>query len=357
MRIAFIINSLNHRGGAEVFVTSLYKAFYNDKNNSYCFITIFSKMHPSFNEIRNLNYYSCNKSKHIDYSASRKLKEILIDFKPDILSVHLPFFVTYFCAFGFKKMPWKIVKTFHSIPGKDSNIFETSLSKLYLKKKEISFVGISDKITKKAEKYFKIDSKQIVTIYNGVNLVEARSSKEKRFDLVICATFSQVKNHELLLRAISSLKSEDINLVVACVGDGDTLSSCRLLVKSLDIESNVLFLGQLDDVNPILVDSKYFILTSKREGNPISILEAMNVGLPIIAPSVGGIPDIVKNNENGFLFEVDNLNDLVNAIKSALKCEYQRISENNIKEVKKYDIKRTKCEYERYFKILLEGEK
>jgi len=76
----------------------------------------------------------------------------------------------------------------------------------------------------------------------------------------------------------------------------------------------VYLAGSRSDVYQLLPGVDAFILSSKREGVPMSILEAMAAGLPIIATNVGGIPEIVKDGENGILVPPQDQNSLANAI-------------------------------------------
>lgn len=80
----------------------------------------------------------------------------------------------------------------------------------------------------------------------------------------------------------------------------------------MNLIPNIKFLGFKENVSPFLTENDIYILTSHYEGLPISIIEAMSYGLPIIASDVGGNDEMIKNGENGYL--VDNVNDLTEAI-------------------------------------------
>jgi glycosyltransferase involved in cell wall biosynthesis len=91
------------------------------------------------------------------------------------------------------------------------------------------------------------------------------------------------------------------NCVFQFVGEGELEVQVKQLVSSLNLESRVRFLGSRSDVNIILANSDIFVLMSHYEGFPISILEAMQAGLPVVASDVGGVSEAVEDGVSGFL--------------------------------------------------------
>ena len=122
------------------------------------------------------------------------------------------------------------------------------------------------------------------------------------------------------------------------------------------MNNNIFFLGSVSDPGVVLEKSCCFVLSSTREGNPISVLEAMSYGLPIIAPNVGGIPDIVTDNENGYLFETNNVQDLIGKMTSILenKTNLELFSNKNLERIKAFSIDKTKDEYKKFFNEFIE---
>ena len=92
------------------------------------------------------------------------------------------------------------------------------------------------------------------------------------------------------------------------VGKGDKgLSFLSDLVKKNELEDQIIFTGFLDNVSEIMQKSSIFILSSRFEGMPLVLLEAMSHGKPVISTRVGGIPEIVVNGKNGYLVEPDKI--------------------------------------------------
>lgn len=352
MKIALVINSLKMRGGAEVFVYSLVKELSKNSKDKILLITLFSGIHSSFSDLHSLNIEikSCSKKKGIDFKAARKFKEIISEFQPDIINTHLSCIPTYFLAFGLKTKKWKLIHTVHNVAEKESVGLSARINKLFCKKERITFIAISDQIAKSIESMYHTDS--IKTIYNGCNLFSSSSIpfENREYDMICVARFYEQKNHIFLLNAFSKMVSINPSLKLILVGDGDLKDQCVQLCKDKKIDHNVIFAGAVDNVVEYLSNSKIFVLTSIFEGNPISILEAMSVGLPIVASKVGGVPDVVINDKNGLLFEVGNESEFINCATACLETSnYISISENNLKDSNKHSIQICASNYHHFF--------
>lgn len=143
---------------------------------------------------------------------------------------------------------------------------------------------------------------QMAVVHNGIQDVAypsraADSASPTR--LIMVARFASQKDHASLLSALSGLTSS--SWVLDLVGEGPLLASTQAEASRLGLGSYVRFLGARLDVARLLGDSSVFILTSNYEGFPISILEAMRAGLPVVASDVGGVSEAVVDGETGFL--------------------------------------------------------
>jgi glycosyltransferase involved in cell wall biosynthesis len=113
------------------------------------------------------------------------------------------------------------------------------------------------------------------------------------------ARFHRQKDHATLLRALGRLRGHPWRLKL--VGSGPLLEVTRQLAASLGMAQRVDFLGECENTAEILSQATIFVLSTFYEAFPISILEAMRTGLPIVATRVGGIPEAVADGVNGFL--------------------------------------------------------
>jgi len=123
------------------------------------------------------------------------------------------------------------------------------------------------------------------------------------------AEFSKRKNQRELIFAWSKIDNPKIKLVFA--GVGKELEKCKKLVKKLNIEENVYFLGYIKNIYELYVAADYYISSSKSEGMPFSVLEAASTGLPLVLSNKKGHKDIIKNTR-GLVY--NNRKDIVQKI-------------------------------------------
>ncbi len=165
---------------------------------------------------------------------------------------------------------------------------------------------------------------KLQVIHNGVERVEPhRSRAQVRGDLglggevvgIMVARLDQLKGHETLLRALALPQVQEQPLVVLLLGDGPERPRLEVLARELELGPDRLrFLGFRRDVPDLLSASDFFVLPSLTEGLPLSVLEAMAQGLPIIATPVGGIPELVTHEEHGLLVPVKEPEALADAV-------------------------------------------
>ncbi len=141
---------------------------------------------------------------------------------------------------------------------------------------------------------------QLALVHNGISEYEM---PQKHADLPYCrlicvARFEDPKDQMTLLNAIAGVPGQNWHLQL--VGSGPTLDSCRQLAKELGL-TQVEFLGERSDVAQLLAQSDVFVLSSLSESLPVSVIEAMRAGLPVIASKVGGMAELVADGVNGYL--------------------------------------------------------
>lgn len=105
------------------------------------------------------------------------------------------------------------------------------------------------------------------------------------------------KNHELIIRAIS--KMENVYYIVA--GKGELSDYLQNLINELNASDRIKLLGYRQDVGALIKISDIFAFPSYREGLPVSVMEAMYLGLPVVASDIRGVRDLIENGKNGFL--------------------------------------------------------
>ena len=120
------------------------------------------------------------------------------------------------------------------------------------------------------------------------------------------------KGHTFLLEAFSELVKENQReqLFLLLVGSGPLEKTLRDQVKELKLGERVIFTGERKDVKNCFAASDVFVLSSLWEGVPNAMLEALASGLPVVATSVGGVPEIVKDSHNGLLTPAESIHGL-----------------------------------------------
>ncbi|MHB1037579.1 MAG: glycosyltransferase [Pirellulales bacterium] len=117
----------------------------------------------------------------------------------------------------------------------------------------------------------------------------------------IVAALRPEKNHELFLDVAAMVKARRPKSRFLIIGDGALRSRLELLAAEKDLSDSVLFLGTRSDVPRLLSLLNVLVLTSHAEANPVSILEAMAAGKPVVATRVGSVPETVLDGETGYL--------------------------------------------------------
>jgi glycosyltransferase involved in cell wall biosynthesis len=134
--------------------------------------------------------------------------------------------------------------------------------------------------------------------------------------IVQIGRLAKSKCNALLLRAVADLP-RDIAAKVAFVGDGEERAALAACARDVGLDDRVIFAGYRRDAPAIMAAADVLAITSNKEGLPIVILEAMAVGCPIIATTVGSIPEVLSS-ESAWIIPIDNAAALVRALREAL---------------------------------------
>jgi glycosyltransferase involved in cell wall biosynthesis len=135
----------------------------------------------------------------------------------------------------------------------------------------------------------------------------------------IVAALRPEKNHELFLRAAARIVKQLPSAKFLIIGDGPRREPLEQYAAELGITSSVRFLGTRSDIPQLLSTSDAFALTSHNEANPLSILEAMSVGKPVVATNVGSIKEAVVDGQTGYLVPAGEATALADRLVSLLE--------------------------------------
>jgi glycosyltransferase involved in cell wall biosynthesis len=143
--------------------------------------------------------------------------------------------------------------------------------------------------------------------------------------LFVCAArLEKQKNHAMLLEAFARGPATSRTAHLLLAGDGERRLALEEQARQLGIQGKVRFLGLRADICEVLAAADIFVLASHSEGNPLSLMEAMAAGLPVVATAVGGVPELIADRASGLLVTPGNVDGLVAAMLKLLQDEETR---------------------------------
>lgn len=180
------------------------------------------------------------------------------------------------------------------------------------------------------------------------------ASKDEKI-LVHVSNFRKVKRVPDTIRILSAVR-KSVNAKLLLVGDGPDRSNCERLVRELDLEKYVLFLGKQDGLAQILSASDIFLMPSQSESFGLSALEAMSCSVPVVSSSVGGLPELVVHNKTGYIAEIGDIERMAKYTVELLtnSRKYDRFAEaSRQRAVSHFDKKIIIPQYLEYYKKVL----
>jgi glycosyltransferase involved in cell wall biosynthesis len=142
--------------------------------------------------------------------------------------------------------------------------------------------------------------------------------KPHSYLLTIIGRMVPVKNHVMSLQVLKKLIAEKLPVHLCMVGHGELFDEIQQKTKELNLQEYVHFAGWSLDIEKIYAGVDALLLTSLNEGTPITLIEAMAAGVPVVATAVGGVSDVVTDGESGYLCKVNNVDEMVLKTKNVL---------------------------------------
>lgn len=198
---------------------------------------------------------------------------------------------------------------------------------LWRKMRDILYRGANAVVvqTKRNREYFSkyIQAKTSI-IYNPVDLGEKRglALRTPKKDKIVCVG-RQIpqKNQSLLLKAFASIHSRFPSYALVFYGNGPLRTTLEQEAERLGVSSQVFFAGNVKNVFDEIADARLFVLTSRYEGMPNVLIEAMCLGLPVISTNVSGTDELIKNGKSGFVVPQNAPEKLAEAMETVLSDE------------------------------------
>ncbi|MBA3505675.1 MAG: glycosyltransferase family 4 protein [Betaproteobacteria bacterium] len=181
-----------------------------------------------------------------------------------------------------------------------------------------------------------VDPQRLHHIANGVDIgeraIEPSASLHNILGLPKATTvvgyigrLAPEKGPDLFLRMARLLATDPRDVHFVLIGDGPMRQTLEKMAGELAITNRVHFTGVRDDVDALLPSLVLTVLSSHAEGMPLALMEAMAAGLPVVATSVGGVPELVEHRYSGYLVSPDDPRALADAVKELLDNEPLRL--------------------------------
>lgn len=237
--------------------------------------------------------------------------------KPKIIHAHLfpELYYTALASFFYKKA--KYVYTEHNIFNRRQKYKILYPLERFIYQRYDKIIACANIVKERLISYLPSLKEKIITVQNGFSLnTEQIKESQKKSELLFIGRLEEQKGVDVLLKALKILKEEKITPQTFIIGYGRQEEVLKNYCKKENL-TNVKFLSKRDDALSFLKASKIFVLPSRWEGLPITILEAASLKKPIITTEVGGIKEVLNEDEAIFV-EKDNPNSLSRAIKNLL---------------------------------------
>jgi N-acetyl-alpha-D-glucosaminyl L-malate synthase BshA len=246
-------------------------------------------------------------------ALASRMAEVALQYNLDLLHVHyaIPHSVSAMLARGIlarqKRLPF--VTTLHgtdiTLVGMDPSYFP--ITKYSIEESD-AVTAISDNLRSHTREVFGVE-KEIHLIYNFVNTGIYKPPAERSPGpprMIHLSNFRPVKRALDCIRILAEVrKTVDAELWMA--GDGPDRGSCERLTSELGLTSAVRFLGKRNDVPALLQQADILLMPSEMESFGLAALEGMSAGVVPVATNVGGVPELISNGQDGFLFPVGDV--------------------------------------------------
>lgn len=284
-----------------------------------------------------------------DIKTIIKLRRILRRLKPDIIHIHgnKANFIAYFACMG---IPLKKVITFHNFQRlSKGNIIVRKVSSFINRRisKGATMIAVSHNLKKELVEVDGFNDSAIEVIHNGIDTEKFKFDTASRLGLRkelnineneiligFIGRFTEQKNPLLFIDIARRLVNKKIKFLM--VGDGPLKNDVINEIKNKGLTGSFSMLNFVENVNKLYCALDIFIFPSKFEPFGIVALEALSCNVPIVASMVGGIPEIIKNGENGFLFNDSEMDDAAEKVLILIRDEGLRkmFIENGRKKVR-----------------------
>jgi glycosyltransferase involved in cell wall biosynthesis len=288
-----------------------------------------------FQELKQVGYdpFLIQESQKSGFQMIKEMTSIIKKIRPEIIHVHAyKEHIFGQMAVYLAKISCKLVRTFHgmsevpkliSFKKKVKSTFIHQIERYLLSRSENYIIAVSEDLKKYLTSAY--PKAKITRIYNGISVekkkVISKNSVRSKYNVAkdvfwigTLARLAEPKNLEMLFYVGKELKSKNIKFVISIFGIGPLENILRQKIHEEELQGYVRMEGFIQNVTPVLKSFDLFVLSSIHEGLPISLLEAVSLEIPVVCTDVGGIREVISDQNSGLLVPSNSVGDFVDAI-------------------------------------------
>lgn len=347
MRVVQVITALN-LGGAQTLLENLSYGL-AEEGQDVIVVSLESNHTATASRLeeKGIRVIYLGKNPHFDPKVFGKLAAALKELKPDVVHAH-NIRKLYVLAAARKAGIRHIIYTVHNIAQKEQGLLGGLFSGIVFRTGMMVPVGLSPMVTESIKKRYHL--KHVPTIYNGTDLTCFHKKRDYQLHdhptILNVARLDSQKNHKRLFEAFCTVCRQFSEAELVLVGDGVLAEELKAFAQELGIRDQIRFEGLQDDVAKYFEEADLFCLSSDYEGMPMTLIEAMAAGMPIVSTNVGGIPDMLQDETSALLVPAGaiSLADAMIRVMSdeALRC---RLGENAWRAGRKFSHRRMAKRY------------
>jgi glycosyltransferase involved in cell wall biosynthesis len=255
-----------------------------------------------------VSLWHIRKRKGFDPGALVAVNRVIRQLRPHVVHTHL--YVLRYVLPGLWHRPTPVVvHTVHNQAERETDFAGRMVQRFAFRRRVIP-VAISIEIARSVERVYGIQCGAVIPNCIRVERFGAEPADRMRWreehgfhrDVVLLTSAGRLETQKdplTLIKAFAAVSDPSVHLLM--LGEGTLSRSVAELVRSLHLEQRVHLLGKRNDMAQCLAASDIFVMASRWEGNPLTVMEAMASGLPVVGTTVGGVPELVESGEQGIL--------------------------------------------------------
>lgn len=265
--------------------------------------------------------------------AGKELAKFIKSKNIDVVSTHL-FVDKTIVAIARRFTPFKILSTIHSAnkpyPLKYfGTVIKNKVEDIFHNRVADKNFAVSNASLQSWIKYRNFKNNNSRVLYSGIEELPCIKSIPTDFEnkdkiFITACRFTKEKGLERLINLFSKIDNKKNNWQFWILGSGLLELELEEIVSKLNLEKHIIFKGFQTELCEFYNQADFYINGSYHEALPVSIIESMSVGLPIIGSNVGGIPELIDSNKNGYLVDFNNSEESLSVLKDCIHMSHNR---------------------------------